>query len=318
MAQSIGVIGGGITGLACAFVLSSKFNVTIVARDLPGDLGQGWASPWAGATFHPQRDATKSEQQMQRTSFRFYWELAQRNPSSGVKALPMTEYFDSETREADLWYRDLMPDWRVLPASEIPSGLKTGVAYTAVAMNPQLLLPWLQETLVSRGVIFIRAEVTSFDEARSITKSEIIVNASGLGAGILARDNAVRPIRGQTMFVKTDFGRLVMMEGSEYTYIIPRPGSGGAIIGGVKSPRLDSEVDVSLKSDILRRVNRVSDGAFEDIDLDTVTDVVGFRPGRDGGLRIEREGDVIHAYGAAGAGKSNISGLFICALGKER
>jgi hypothetical protein len=47
MAESIGILGAGITSLATAYVLSSKYKVTIVARDLPGDLGLDWASPWS-------------------------------------------------------------------------------------------------------------------------------------------------------------------------------------------------------------------------------------------------------------------------------
>jgi hypothetical protein len=46
MVERIGIIGAGITGLASAWVLSSKYHVTIVARDMPGDLGLDWASPW--------------------------------------------------------------------------------------------------------------------------------------------------------------------------------------------------------------------------------------------------------------------------------
>ncbi len=46
MGESIGIIGAGITGLAAAYVLSSKHSVTIVARDIPGDFGTNWASPW--------------------------------------------------------------------------------------------------------------------------------------------------------------------------------------------------------------------------------------------------------------------------------
>lgn len=46
MPESIAIIGAGITGLAAAYVLSAKYNVTIVARDLPGDMGTNWASPW--------------------------------------------------------------------------------------------------------------------------------------------------------------------------------------------------------------------------------------------------------------------------------
>jgi D-amino-acid oxidase len=256
----------------------------------------------AGATFHPQRKATKPQKEMQATCFKFYWDLAHKDPSSGVKIYPMTEYFDDQNDDSNIWYKSLMPDYRVIPVSELPKGVSLGVKYTAMAMNPLLLLPWLKEKLEAKGVKFIRAEVKSLDEARQITKAKTLVNASGVGAKELASDEAVRPVRGQTMFVKTDFNELFMREGSEYTYVIPRAGSDGVIIGGIKSDRLDAEVDVALKSDILRRVNHMTDGAFEGLDLESVTDLVGFRPGRTMGIRVEREGDVVHAYGAEGAG----------------
>ena len=46
MQKPIGIVGAGITGLAVAYVLSPKYSITIIARDLPGDLGGKWASPW--------------------------------------------------------------------------------------------------------------------------------------------------------------------------------------------------------------------------------------------------------------------------------
>ncbi|TVY80895.1 D-amino-acid oxidase [Lachnellula suecica] len=302
MSQSIGIVGAGITGLAIAYVLSPKYNVTIVARDLPGDLGLDWASPWAGAVFHPQKTPNKLWQQMQAACFRFYWALAHDDPSSGVKVYPMTEYFDTVYDESDIWYKSLMPDYRVIPTSELPPRTTFGIKYTTLAMNPLTLLPWLKAKLLAKGVKFIRKEVVSFDEVRTLTNAKLIVNASGVGARKLAGDDSVGPVRGQTMFVKTDFNRLVMKEGTEYTYIIPRAGSGGVIMGGIKSDRLDSEVDVELKRDILMRVNRITNGAFEGLDTSKIEDIVGFRPGRKGGLRVGREGDVVHAYGVEGAG----------------
>ena len=186
--------------------------------------------------------------------------------------------------------------------SQLPSGVKIGVKYNTLAMNPLILLPWLKKKLDDRGVRFVRAEVSSFAEARKLAGAKVIVNASGVGAKNLAGDEEVEPVRGQTMFVKTSFMELVMREGTEYTYIIPRMGSGGVVMGGIKSDRLDAEVDVELKSDILKRVNRITNGAFQDLDLTSVTDILGFRPGRKSGLRVEREGDVVHAYGVEGAG----------------
>lgn len=327
MGEPIGVIGAGITGLATAYVLSSKYKVTVVARDLPGDLGRSWASPWsvasplaqtvppttdfvqksnsssrAGAVFHPQANSSKLQQEMQATCFKFYWSIAHRDPTSGVQVYAVTEYRDDQVDESFFWYKTLMPDYRLLASSELPQGVTIGAQYTSLAINPLVLLPWLKRQLEARGVKFIRAEVRSVDEARSLTKAKLIVNASGVGAKRLAGDEAVRPIRGQTMFVKTDFAQVVMRGGSEYTYVIPRMGSGGVVMGGVKSDRLDAEVDVELKSDILMRVNRITNDAFKDVDLASVTDIVAFRPGREGGLRVEREGNVVHAYGMVGAG----------------
>jgi hypothetical protein len=256
----------------------------------------------AGAVFHPQTKASLSQQNMQIACFKFYWDLAHQDPSSGVKIYPMTEYFDDRNDDLDIWYKDLMPDYQVIPSSELPNGVSMGLNYTAIGMNPLLLLPWLKRKLEERGVNFVRKEVRNLDEAREITQAKIIVNATGVGAKELASDDAVRPVRGQTMFVKTDFNQLFMREGSEYTYVIPRAGSGGVILGGIKSDRLDAEVDLELKGHILKRVNHMTNGAFEGLDLSSVIDIVGFRPGRTTGLRVEREGDVVHAYGADGAG----------------
>jgi len=256
----------------------------------------------AGAVFHPQKNASKLQREMQRTSFKFYWDLAHQDPASGVKIYPMTEFLDDQSDDSSIWYKDLMPDYRILPRAELPDGATLGLRYTALAINPLIFLPWLKSKLEKKGVIFIHAETKSMDEAQSLTKAKILVNASGVGAKALADDDAVIPVRGQTMFVKTDFNELVMFEGSEYTYVIPRAGSGGVILGGIKSDRLDAAVDPDMKVDILRRVNKATKGAFETLDLEDVKDIIGFRPGRKTGIRVEREGDVVHAYGVEGAG----------------
>lgn len=41
------IIGSGIVGLLSALTLTEAgYKVTIIARDLPGDETQDWASPW--------------------------------------------------------------------------------------------------------------------------------------------------------------------------------------------------------------------------------------------------------------------------------
>ena len=100
--------------------------------------------------------------------------------------------------------------------------MKLGVKYATLAMNPLILLPWLKNELEPKRAKFVRAELGSIEEARKLVWPKVIVNASGVGAKKLVADEAVRPVRGSTMVVKTDFAELVMREGSEYTYVIPR------------------------------------------------------------------------------------------------
>lgn len=45
--MEIGIIGSGVIGLASALALTEAgYGVKIVARELPGDDSQNWASPW--------------------------------------------------------------------------------------------------------------------------------------------------------------------------------------------------------------------------------------------------------------------------------
>lgn len=187
--------------------------------------------------------------------------------------------------------------------SSLPATAKVGFRYTGFTVNPNDFLPWLVARLRSKGVNFIQATVSSLDELRALTRARILVNASGLGARELAKDDDVMGVRGQTMFVKCDYKQVAILQGSEYTYAIPRISAGGVILGGVSQVSNDTTVDQGLKKDILRRVNRITGNAFGWVDVERdVQDIVGFRPGRRGGIRVERDGDVVHAYGGGSLG----------------
>lgn len=141
-----------------------------------------------------------------------------------------------------------------------------------------------------------------------MTGADILINASGAGAATLVDDPNVVRVRGQTMFVKCKpefFTQSLLRQGSQYTYVIPRASSGGVIMGGFRQPgNTSTDADSSLRADILKRVNEMTNGMFDWVDLekDVVRDIVGFRPGRTGGMRVEREGNVVHAYGVDGLG----------------
>ncbi|KAJ5087202.1 hypothetical protein N7456_010818 [Penicillium angulare] len=302
--MSVAIIGSGIIGLLSALTLTEAgYKVTIIARDLPGDETQSWASPWAGAAIFPYPDSNGHSLQVE--TFRYYWALAHRDPTSGVQTIKATEYFDDRDDDSSVWYKHLVPRYRRIATEDLPKGAKMGFTYKTMTVNPLVFLPWIKKHLESIGVKFIRKEVESIEEAQTIAGCKIVVHASGLGAYHLAGDKDVVAIRGQTMFVENKFDEVVMFQGSEYTYVIPRMFSGGVIMGGVSQEgNLDSTVNEELRSDILKRTKNIAPSSSESVNLksDKIKDIVAFRPGRKGGYRLEPEGNVVHAYGFGSLG----------------
>ncbi|KAF9887309.1 hypothetical protein FE257_010304 [Aspergillus nanangensis] len=302
--MDVAIIGSGIIGLMSALTLTDAgFKVTIIARDLPGDENQDWASPWAGAAIFPHPDVKGRD--LQAATFRYFWSLAHRDPTSGVQVLDTTEFYDDRDNDSTIWYKELVPQYRRIPTEDLPRNAKLGFRFKSMTVNPAEFLPWIQKELVGRDVRFVRQTVQSIEAARDIAKCNIIVNATGLGAGDLVGDHSVIPVRGQTMFVNADFNELMMWQGSHYTYIIPRAGTKGVIVGGVSQEgNEDREVDHALRRDILTRVKSLAGGGLDALDLtrDIKRDIVAFRPSRQGGYRLETEEDAVHAYGFGSLG----------------
>ncbi|KAJ5665885.1 uncharacterized protein N7477_008333 [Penicillium maclennaniae] len=302
--MGVTVLGAGVIGLLSTLALTDAgYEVTIVARDLPGDESQDWASPWAGAAIFPSPDSKGHSLQVE--SFKYFWELAHKDPTSGVQVLKATDFYDDRDDDSTIWYKSLMPQYRRIPTKDLPNGVKVGFTFKTMAVNPVVFLPWIRNQLDSQGVCFIRKEVQEIEEVKRLTGNEVVVHATGLGAYDLAGDKDVVAARGQTMFVKTDFNELMMLQGSQYTYIIPRMHSGGVILGGIsQEENLDREVDQKLRPDILARVENISKNRLESVDLNSPStkDIVAFRPGRRGGYRLESEGTIVHAYGFGGMG----------------
>lgn len=100
-----------------------------------------------------------------------------------------------------------------------------------------------------------------------------------------------------------------------WSFIIPRFFSGGTIVGGTKQPGDWSvEPDADTRETLLAGGRQLrhfaSSVASKSDDISVIADVVGRRPTRDGGMRIEletrpvlgRQATVLHAYGAGGRG----------------
>ncbi|KAF1845054.1 nucleotide-binding domain-containing protein [Cucurbitaria berberidis CBS 394.84] len=305
----ITIVGAGITGMAIASLLSRNHEVTIIAKNLPGDeLSQDWASPWAGAVFLGLDGSNPREQKMQLDSFAVLWSLAVSNPESSIRRIEMNDFHDDKTID-EIWYKGKMPDFQVMKPSELPKGVKLGMSYRTVVLTPKIFLPWLRQRLEDSGVVFKRMNLSSLSDAKS-QGQDILINATGYGSKFLGdiRDQDVQLVRGQTVHVKSNYDKIYMRHGKDYTYAISRL-DGTCILGGIKQyGNTDPEVDMDLQHDIIRRVHQDLPDVFpaEVSDYEVVGHNVGIRPARATGLRVEKEimaGEkVVHAYGVAGGG----------------
>ncbi|KAJ5514605.1 hypothetical protein N7463_004157 [Penicillium fimorum] len=317
-----------IIGLAIAAQLSRHHEVTIIARNIPGDDPSiEWASPWAGANFIAGFCSTPRERMMQRNTFAELWRLAIRFPESSVKTLPMENIFDDERIADDFWYSDYVPNFRFLPKDQLPKGAKVGITYTTVVLNPNIFLPWLKQNLESTGVKFKRMNLSSLADARHIGH-DILVNATGSGPKYLddLKDDNMELLKGQIMIIKSDYKKSFMRDdGKDYTYVIPRL-DGTVVLGGIRDPDvLDTTVKIEVDKDvsyvtpihlianantvqIVRRVSQSLPGDFSaDLsDYEIEGHSVGIRPYRSSGMRIEKEvkdgQNIVHAYGITGGG----------------
>lgn len=205
-----------------------------------------------------------------------------------------------------------------------------GAYYKAMSINVPRYLLYLQEKARARGVQVIKTRLAPADgdfsaalqeaeklaQASGRSKPACFVNATGLGAKKLSGDEAMYPIRGQTVLVKGEASSTITRVGDGYrAYCIPRPGSGTTILGGTKEEGVwDETPDDKITEQILLHNSwqipellTAPDGGFEVISVQC-----GLRPARRGGPRMERENigkrAVIHAYGHAGSGYQNSVG----------
>lgn len=122
--------------------------------------------------------------------------------------------------------------------SEYPEEFHSAWAYETLVTDPTIHMPYLKHQIVHLGGKFIRQRVQSLQQIFDMfSDSRVFINASGLGSKTLTDvlDDKCFPERGQNVFLRTDQSHtMYFRNGQEYTYVIPRPLSGGVVLGGVK------------------------------------------------------------------------------------
>lgn len=289
------VIGAGVVGLSCAVrLLERGHDVGVVARDLPLET----TSSVAAALWYPHR-AYPFEQVTAwgRTTYDELSRLAG-DEASGVRMLEGTQLL--RARAPRPWWADAVPE--LVEVDHVLPPYRAGWTMRAPVVEMPTYLSWLTQRIETMGGTITRMALGALPATGAT-----VVNASGLGARLFARDGSVVPVRGQVVMVEQvgldhwwlDAGD--QAGGSPATYVIPR--SRDIVLGGTEEEdRWDRDPDQDACEQILRRA---TDLVPELRGARVAGTRVGFRPARPS-VRVEREerpdGPVVHCYGHGGAG----------------
>ncbi|KAJ2518511.1 hypothetical protein H4217_003295, partial [Coemansia sp. RSA 1939] len=197
-------------------------------------------------------------------------------------------------------------------------------------------LVYLMNQLIAQGVRIVERRINDISEAVEVATESgdalqlpnpIVVNCTGLGSLALGgvNDKKLYPIRGQTLLVRApDAKRTITRVGKPLGYVIPRC-DGTVIIGGTAERHSWDTLPSNVTTETILRgaldlepalvAKDSADLSVEDKVADLQSRIisvnVGFRPMRDGGVRLENEvittnnhGNVqiVHCYGHGGFG----------------
>jgi len=336
------VCGAGIIGLTTSIrLLEAGYSVTIIASHLPGDpLSPHYPTSSAGAhhlSFASNDD--NRQQALDKRTFDVMWnEEEKEGDASGIMRLTQREFYGDKNEKHIAFYEQL-PNFAIVPAEQRPPAIFHAVTFTSLTMDPPVYLQKLTFRIEELGGIVHRASLESLaDASKFIPDPAAIINCTGMGSLKLkdVLDTDMYPIRGQVVVLNAPWvkegrtkqvGKLDSVGGVERTYIIPRR-SGEVVIGGTREegdwseePRPEASLDIKKRAlalfPELAPYSATANGRIPvpgDLEPIVLRDVVGFRPARKGGLRLEVGANltipsstdkyvpVIHNIGHSGAG----------------
>ncbi|KAM0420380.1 hypothetical protein ACHAPT_011799 [Fusarium lateritium] len=334
------VVGAGIIGLTSALKIqqllaesptTQSTSVLLVAKEWPTSIpgapishSADYASMWAGAHVRPIPASTPQLRREAKWLKHTVAELErhrQSEPWVGIRRLPGIEYLEDPSPEylkqdtQSFAAETGLSGYRKYESHELPDGVRLAFEYDTYCINSPLYCSNLLRKFILQGGKTVQRELKSEQEAFTLASNILfVVNASGMGFN----DTKCFPIKGQialTNLAAADKTITKQLKDGSWSFIIPRSFNGGTVIGGTKEPG-DWRIEPSL--DLCQRLLSNAQGIAAEScsqkqapgSLKVIKDVVGRRPAREGGMRVETEikdngqglQHVIHAYGAGGRG----------------
>ena len=312
------VLGAGIIGATSAFRLKQKFpecEMRLVAGELSphttSDIAAGYWEPhldpdtdpalvtsWSGQTYSMLADLA---------SGRTVDSLGSLGPEmrKTVRRVHGTTV-DSEELGRPAWagevaqYRDLSArDIEILGlASPLPGKQIFAASFLSFTWETGKALPLFYWWLEQHGVIITQRKVSSIAELQA----DIIINCTGLGSRDLLGDERMFPVSGHVCRVRAGWVGDVMADNREQTWAYVIPNTETTVLGSVDiQGNWDTRPGREDREKILERcdklfpgikVRRLSPTPLNIILLQhcpVVSEKVGLRPCRKGGVRCELE-----------------------------
>ena len=291
------VVGAGVVGLTTAISLAEAGLVTrIVAASPPSQTTSVAAGAIWGPTLCGPPDRCLS---WARVGLSVLGELAD-EPEAAIRPVLGREVSGSPAQAPD--WADLVPDFRMCAADELPSGFVSGWWYTAPVITMPRYMDYLLTRYEAAGGAVSADSVTSLPSLAA----PVVVNCTGTGARQLVPDPLVVPVRGQVVVVRNpgidEFFIDHTLHGTHYVYLFPHRDV--VLLGGTAE---EGAWDLAARPDVAERILRDCSELFPRLRrAEIVAHRVGLRPVRPT-VRLESEdlggGRVLwHNYGHGGAG----------------
>jgi D-amino-acid oxidase len=296
------VVGAGVVGLTCAVrLLEGGARVAVLTAD---ELSRtvSWV---AAAVWYPTH--TEGDSRVLAWARRTYEELAHQAARGvpGVVMRPTRMLLRGPSRQAP-WWAEAVRDFRSEDPADVSDGVTGEWRFTVPTVEMGPYLHWLHQRVLDAGGVVLRRRLQRLADAAGV--APVVVNATGLAARGLAGDADVYPARGQLVLVSNP-GLFTSVRDEEHpagvTYVHPR--SRDVVLGGTfEAGESGTQPEARTGQAILERcralVPRLNDARV-------ITELVGLRPSRRGGARVEVDRArlpggalLIHNYGHGGAG----------------
>lgn len=296
MSKKIAVVGAGISGLSCAWLLANKdYSVRVFAKAFsPNTTSNRAAAFWF--PYHIRNDIRGIN--WCHTSYNYYQQFSA-NKATGVSMQTLIKVLRHGVEDEEPVWIDFMPEgsYRIMGNQELKKDIALGYDIKVPLIETQIFLPWLMEQLIKKDVIITEKKITDLNDLAN--DYDAVINCTGLGSQQLCKDKNVFPVRGQVALIAPEKNFNLYLDNEMPLYIVPRKDA--IIIGGTYEEHVYEEI---TEPNVIEKLLANAYSVFPQLKNNKIIGSwAGLRPYRNE-VRVEHETDrnIIHNYGHGGSG----------------